>query len=108
MYADCVDYGEYTYGRRTAALVFSGAMFAQKTGLAVGAGIAGWILSYFGFVANAAQSADSILGIRLMFSLFPAGLALLAAALTFLYPLRAADLRRMETELAQRRAESDE
>ncbi|CAN0539711.1 unnamed protein product, partial [Laminaria digitata] len=49
MYADCVDYGEYTYGRRTAALVFSGAMFAHKTGLAVGAGIAGWILSYFGF-----------------------------------------------------------
>ncbi|CAN0486569.1 unnamed protein product [Laminaria digitata] len=83
-------------------------MFAQKTGLAVGAGIAGWILSYFGFVANAAQSADSILGIRLMFSLFPAGLALLAAALTFLYPLRADDLRRMETELAQRRAASPE
>lgn len=99
MYADCADYGAWKLGRRTTGLVFSGAMFAQKTGLALGAGLAGWGLGLFGFVANQAQPASAVLGIRLMFSLFPAGLALLAAAVTILYPLRRADLEQMEAEL---------
>lgn len=96
MYADCADYGAWKFGRRTTGLVFSGAMFAQKTGLAVGAGLAGWILDAFGFVANQAQTPRVVLGIRLMFSLFPAVLALLAAGAVLFYPLRKADLQKME------------
>ena len=103
MYADCVDYGAWKYHRRTTGLVFSGALFAQKTGLAVGAGLAGWLLGLFGFVANTPQSASSILGIRLLFSLFPAALAALAVVAISFYPLRAADLERIERELAARR-----
>jgi GPH family glycoside/pentoside/hexuronide:cation symporter len=75
MYADCADYGEWKSGRRTTALIFSGAQFAQKLGLAVGAGLSGYILFLFGFVSNQVQSAASMAGIRLMFSVFPAVLA---------------------------------
>ena len=40
MYADCADYGEWKSGRRTTGLVFSTVLFAQKMGLAIGAGLA--------------------------------------------------------------------
>ena len=103
MYADCADYGEWRSGRRTTALVFSASQFAQKLGLAVGAGLSGWILSFYGFVANATQSEQAMLGIRLMFSVFPAVLAFLSAAAILFYRLDGATVRRMEQELEGRR-----
>lgn len=103
MYADIADYGEYTFGRRTTGLVFSGAMFAQKTGLAIGAGVAGWVLDLYGFVPNAVQSEDAVLGIRLLFSVFPAILTALAAFVIFFYPLRDRDVERIGAELAAQR-----
>jgi GPH family glycoside/pentoside/hexuronide:cation symporter len=107
MYADCADYGEWRSGRRTTALVFSASQFAQKLGLAVGAGLSGWILSLFGFVANAAQSEGAMFGIRLMFSVFPAVLAFASAAAIFFYRLDGSTVRRMEQELAERRGDVD-
>ena len=103
MYADCADYGEWRSGRRTTAMVFSASQFAQKLGLAVGAGLSGWILSFYGFVANANQSEQAMLGIRLMFSVFPAVLAFLSAAAILFYRLDRATVRRMEQELEGRR-----
>ena len=103
MYADCADYGEWKTGRRTTALVFSASQFAQKMGLAVGAGLAGYLLSLFGFVANQAQSASSIMGIKLMFSVFPAVLAVLSAAAILFYGLSNDKVSQIERELAERR-----
>jgi len=85
MYADCADYGEWKSGRRTTALVFSTVQFSHKMGLAVGAGLAGIILSSFGFVANEAQTATSMAGIRFMFSIFPTILALLGIVAIYFY-----------------------
>ncbi|NND82544.1 MAG: MFS transporter [Gammaproteobacteria bacterium] len=100
MYADCADYGEWKSGRRTTALVFSTVQFAQKMGLAVGAGLAGIILGWFGFVANEVQSEESLQGIRFMFSVLPAILAILGAVAIFFYKIDAKMIRQMETELA--------
>ncbi|MCH6258054.1 MFS transporter [Puniceicoccaceae bacterium K14] len=102
MYADCADYGEWKSGRRTTALVFSGVQFAQKMGLAVGAGLSGYILSFFGFVANQAQTGESMMGIRLMFSVFPAILATLGAVSIFFYSISEEDVSLMEKELSER------
>lgn len=99
MYADCADYGEWKSGRRTTGLVFSALQFAQKLGLAVGAGMAGYILAFFGFVANTEQTTESIMGIRLMFSVIPAGLALLGVVAVYFYSIRNADLEQMEKDL---------
>ena len=102
MYADSADYGEWKTGRRTTALVFSATMFSMKVGLAVGAGLAGYILALFGFVANEVQSDSSILGIKLMFSFFPAVLAALAALAVVFYRIDDAKIMQIERELARR------
>ena len=102
MYADTADYGEWKSGRRTTGLVFSALQFAQKLGLAVGAGLSGFILSLFGFIANAPQSELSMTGIRLMFSIFPAVLATAGAIAVFFYPLHDKQVAQIEQELKQR------
>lgn len=106
MYADCADYGEWKTGRRTTALIFSALQFAQKMGLAVGAGVSGFILALFGFVANTAQSDSSMLGIRLMFSLFPALLAILGIVAVVFYRLSEEQVSEIEIELEKRREEN--
>ncbi|MEM9313371.1 MAG: MFS transporter [Pseudomonadota bacterium] len=100
MYADCADYGEWKTGRRITALVFSTVQFAQKMGLAVGAGVLGIVLGAFGFVANEAQSDGSLLGIRLMFSILPAVLAVAGAGFILFYRIDARTISQMEDELA--------
>ena len=104
MYADTADYGEWKTGRRTTALIFSSLQFAQKLGLAVGAGLAGIILGWFGFVANEAQTAESLAGIRFLFSVMPAILAVLSAISIFFYRIDAQTIRQFEQELAERHA----
>lgn len=102
MYADTADYGEWKSGRRTTGLVFSALQFAQKLGLAVGAGLTGIILSWFGFIANVEQSDQSINGIRLMFSIFPAALAMAGVVAIVFYPLRDSKVKEIEAELNKR------
>jgi GPH family glycoside/pentoside/hexuronide:cation symporter len=103
MYADTADYGEYKTGRRTTALVFSTVQFSHKLGLAVGAGLAGIILAWFGFVANEVQSETSMLGIRFMFSVFPAILAVIGVIAIWFYRIDSSLIARMERELQDRR-----
>jgi GPH family glycoside/pentoside/hexuronide:cation symporter len=102
MYADCADYGEWKTGRRTTALVFSTVQFSHKMGLAVGAGLAGIILSWFGFVANETQSATSMAGIRFMFSVFPAVFALMGIVAIYFYRIDSKMTRQIEQELLER------
>ena len=104
MYADCADYGEWQTGRRTTGLVFSGIQFSHKMGLAIGAGMAGIILSWFGFVANEVQTEAAMFGIRFMFAIFPAIFALLGVAAVYFYRIDNDTLQRMETDLAANRA----
>jgi GPH family glycoside/pentoside/hexuronide:cation symporter len=56
----------------------------------------------FGFIANEVQSETSIYGIRLMFSIFPALLATLSAAVIYFYPLSDEKVAVIEAELKQR------
>ena len=103
MYADTADYGEWKFGRRTTGLVFSAAVFSQKIGLAVGAALAGWMLHFYGFVANAAQGAHTLQGISLMFSIGPAVFAILGAVAIFFYSLTETQMKSIEQELTARK-----
>ena len=102
MYADCADYGEWKSGRRTTALVFSTVQFSHKMGLAVGAGLAGIILSWFGFVANEVQTATSMAGIRFMFSLFPAAFAIMGIVAIYFYRIDRNMISEIERDLSVR------
>jgi glycoside/pentoside/hexuronide:cation symporter, GPH family len=104
MYADTVDYGEWKFGRRTTGLLFSAAVFSQKIGLAIGTGALGWMLAYFGFVANTELPALTTNGIRLLFSAIPAALALMGAFAIFFYPITDLKMKEIEAELASRKA----
>jgi len=103
MYADTADYGEWKFGRRTTGLVFSASVFSQKLGLAVGTGVLGWLLAYYGFVANTLQGPATVGGIRMLFSVIPGVLAVLGALAIFFYPITDAKMKEIESELALRK-----
>lgn len=104
MYADTADYGEWKFSRRTTGLVFSATVFIQKVGLAIGSAMIGWLLAYYGYVANAAQTPRALHGITLLFSVLPAAFALLSGFAIFFYPLDEPQVKLMEGELAARKA----
>lgn len=104
MYADCADYGEWRFGKRTTGLIFSGLLFSQKMGLAIGAGLSGWILGWFGYNgALEAQADNTLFGIRMMFSVFPGILTIGAAIAMTFYTLTDEKVEKIDRELAERR-----
>jgi len=104
MYADTADYSEWKWGRRATGLIFSAASFAQKFGWAIGGAGTGWLLAYFDYVPNVAQSPTTINGIMLMMSYIPAVGALIAVAALWFYKLDDPTVEQMCRDLAQRRA----
>lgn len=104
MYADTADYAEWKNGRRATGLVFSAASFAQKLGWAIGGAGAGWLLSFYGYQANAAQSAETIDGIIKMMSVIPAVGAVAAVVALWFYELDEDTVETMGRELEARRA----
>ena len=108
MYADVADYGEWKFKRRTTALVFSAAQFAQKLGLTIGGVLPTAILAYVGYEANVAQSETALLGIRFLFTWLPAIFAVIAGLAFIFYPLRDSDLGKIESDLIERREQSGE
>ena len=99
MYADTADYSEWKNNRRATGLVFSAATFSQKFGMAIGGGLAGWLLSIFHFIPNVAQSAETLNGIRLMMSYIPAVGTLIATIAALFYPLDDDTMAEIEDEL---------
>jgi GPH family glycoside/pentoside/hexuronide:cation symporter len=87
MYGDVSDYSELKTGRRATGLIFSSSSMSQKLGWTIGGAISGWILAAFGFIANEVQSEESVLGIRLMISIFAAIGALVSITIMYFYPL---------------------
>lgn len=104
MYADTADYGEWKYGRRNTGLIFAAATMAQKGGGALAGVMNGALLSVFGYVANAEQSARSLAGIQIMMNVIPGALCLAAAATAMLYKLDDRTMTNIERDLLQRRA----
>lgn len=103
IYTDVADYGEWTSGRRTTGLAFAAAMFAQKLGISIGGGLAGWLLGIYGFEAGKVQSEETMQGLRILFSLLPGALAVANGVVLLWYPLSDSMVRKIEEELAERR-----
>ena len=72
MVADTVDYGALKTGKKIMGMTFSGHLLAIKAGFAIGAGVAGWVLGAYGFVANVEQSESGLMGIMMTFAMIPA------------------------------------
>jgi GPH family glycoside/pentoside/hexuronide:cation symporter len=104
-YADTADYSEWKTGRRATGLIFSAASFSQKLGWTVGGALGGWMLAWFGFHPNVAQSAGAQNGIRLMLTVIPAGFGLLSALSVRFYSLGDDVMVKIEQDLKARKAE---
>jgi len=103
MMGDVADYGEWHTGRRATATVTSAVVFALWAGLALGGWITGLLFDAYGYVANATQTASSLMGIRLVASVY-SGLAYFATALCLIfYPLTRVKTQQIADELTERR-----
>jgi GPH family glycoside/pentoside/hexuronide:cation symporter len=103
MYADCVDYSELKTGNRATGLIFSSSSMSQKLGWALGTAVTGWLLGYFGFQANQLQSEETLSGIKMFLSLFPAVGTILSIVFISFYPLTEKRMQKIASELEQRR-----
>ena len=87
MYGECADYSEHTTGNRATGLIFSSSSMSKKFGWALGSAITGWRLGYYGFRANEIQSPETIHGIKMFLSWFPAIGTVLSVIFISMYPL---------------------
>jgi Na+/melibiose symporter-like transporter len=103
MYADVVDYSEWKTGRRITGVIYATILFGLKFGLSLGGAMAGWLLSGFGYRANAVQTAESLTGIRLTISLFPTVLFAVVIVCLMTYKIGRKLNIQIQDELAERR-----
>lgn len=103
MYADISDYSEHKTGRRATGLIFSSSSMSQKMGWTLGGAITGWILAAYGFEANAIQSEESIVGIRMLISIYPAVGAGIAVLFLLAYRLSDRVMEQITSELREKR-----
>ena len=97
MYTDTADYGEWKFGRRSTALIMAASLFALKMGLTAGGTIVGWVLEGYGFIANEIQTESTLLGIKMLMSVFPALFGIIGGFLVLFYPIT--DEKMLEIEL---------
>jgi GPH family glycoside/pentoside/hexuronide:cation symporter len=105
MIGDTADYAEWKFKVRTTGIIFSSSSFMQKIGLGIGGALSGYLLSYYGYVAGAVQTAASSHGILLMVSLIPGVGSVLVGLVFLVYPLDEAFCHRIREDLALRRLE---
>ncbi len=106
MLPDTVEYGEWRTGVRTESLVFGLVVLGQKAALGLGAGFLGIALTHVGYVPNAAQSPDTLAGIKAMMFWIPLAGGLASAGLIAFYPITRASHETMVAEIAARSADA--
>ena len=108
MYTDAADFSEWKNGRRATGLLMAASLFTLKLGLTLGGALVGWILAFYGFVPNQAQSPESTSGIILLMSLYPSIFGFIGAMLMFFYPLNNKMMTKIEEDLTARRKDLDD
>jgi GPH family glycoside/pentoside/hexuronide:cation symporter len=97
--ADAVDYGQYKTGVRITGMIYSSIIFFIKLGVAVGGAAAGWLLSGYGYQADTAQTPETLNGILMSFTLFPAIGSILVAVVMSWYKLDSAKVDEIHLQL---------
>jgi GPH family glycoside/pentoside/hexuronide:cation symporter len=103
MYADTADYSEWKRGRRATGLVFSASAMSQKIGWALGATFTGVLLSTYNFIPNQIQSPEANKMIVMLMSIIPAVFGVLSVVLVFFYVLDDNKMKKIKTDLEERR-----
>ncbi|HEY5220438.1 MAG TPA: MFS transporter [Gemmatimonadaceae bacterium] len=104
MMADVADYSEWKNNRRATGVVFSALVFGLKAGLGFGGAIGAWVLSSYGYVANATQTPRALDGIRYAASVYPAITFLIGVFCLLFYKIDKKLEIELTEELTRRRA----
>lgn len=100
MVPDTVDYGARHGGNKNMAMAFSAHLLVIKLGLAIGGAMTGWLLAYYGYEANQAQTAQALTGIVVLVALLPAVCGLVNGVIIRFYRLSSAEMRRLHQQAA--------
>ena len=83
--AETIDYGQVKTGKRVSGLAFGGISVCQKIGMGVAGILVGVLLTYFNYQPNQAQSAFTMNGIALIFTVIPGFFHFVMGMLMFKY-----------------------
>jgi glycoside/pentoside/hexuronide:cation symporter, GPH family len=103
--SDVIDYGHWRTGVRREGITYSMFNFSRKIAQSIAGGLAGFGLSFVGYIPKVQQSANTLLGIKGLQTLYPC-LALAVAALVLwrFYPLTDKRVSELVEEVHQREA----
>ena len=105
MLADTADYSEWKTRRRATGLIFSATNMSIKSGVAIGGAAIMWILAFYGYEPNQAQSEGSIFGIKMLMSWIPAVIAIICIIPLLFYKLDEDKLAVIEADLKARKSD---
>lgn len=107
MIADVADYSEWKNNRRATAIIFSAMIFGLKAGLSIGGALVAGILASYDYNTDlVSQAANTINGIKLSISVFPAITFLLGITCLFFYKINKRMELQIESDLKERRAKA--
>ena len=98
--SESVDYGQLRSGKRVAGMAFGGISFAQKMGMSLAAGLVGWLLTYFNYQPDVAQSAFTLTGLALLLTAIPGVFHLGMGLLMYRYMITDARYLEIKEQLA--------
>ena len=105
MLPDVIEYDEKMTGERREGIYYGLWNFLTKFTGALGAAVSGWVLKLYAFDANIMeQTAQTLFGIRLFFSIVPAVVILISLPFLIWYPITRKKHAALVKELADRKA----
>jgi len=99
MVADVGDFDRLQTGQQRSGMYYGVWGLATKISEALALAAVGWVLTGFGYVANAAQTPHALLGIRLFFGLIPALFIFVALPFLYKYPITRRSHAEVRTQL---------
>lgn len=92
MATDTVAYTQIRDGYRIDGFLNASSTFANKVGIALTGSVTTAMLAYYGYVANAVQTQETLAGINVIFNILPALVSIVAAVLFIFYHLNENEL----------------
>jgi GPH family glycoside/pentoside/hexuronide:cation symporter len=103
MFADVADFHAWKFKKRATGLVTAGIMFAIKAGVAIGGFLILFLLGLFGYDKHAEITPGVIQGIKILFTVIPAGFIFVCGILLYFYPINDKLLYKIESDLRERK-----